>query len=94
MLVILIYFMYVNIMEPLLRQIQLYFFKDRSMIFWPMNTFEDLFPLPLYRLPDTWIEESFGFNALQSTGEAIAFSTGYIFLFTGLAWYFFNKKDI
>lgn len=94
MLVILNYFMYVNILEPLLRQVQFFFFKDRSMIFWPMNTFEDLFPLPFYRLPDTWIEESFGFSALQSTWEAIGFSSVYIVLFISLSWYFFNKKDV
>lgn len=94
MLVILVFIMYVHIMEPILRQVQLYFFKSRAMIFWPMNTFEDLFPLPLYKLPDTWIEEEFGFKALQTVPEAIGLSSVYILIFLGLGWYMFDKKDV
>ncbi|MFZ1705749.1 MAG: ABC transporter permease [Saprospiraceae bacterium] len=94
MLAILLYFMYLNMLEPIFMQVQLYFFKSRSMIFWPMNTFEDLFPLPLYRLPDTWLKEEFGFNALQSNMEAIVFSSIYITIFIGAGWYLFKKRDI
>ncbi|MBK7525771.1 MAG: ABC transporter permease subunit [Saprospiraceae bacterium] len=93
MLAILAYFAYIHLLEVILRQIQLYFIKSRSMIFWPMNTFEDLFPLPFYRLPDTWLEESLGFKPLQTTGESILFSTIYTFIFIGLSWYFFRKRD-
>lgn len=94
MLVILLYFTYVNMLEPILRQVQLYFFKSRSMIFWPMNTFEDLFPLPLYRLPSTWIETSFGFKPLQTLFESVTFSIIYCLIFIVFSWFWYQKKDV
>lgn len=94
MLVILLYFTYVNMLEPILRQVQLYFFKSRSMIFWPMNTLEDLFPLPLYRLPSTWIENAFGFKPLQTLFESITFSFVYCVIFITISWLWYRKKDI
>jgi ABC-2 type transport system permease protein len=93
MLAILSYFAYIHMIEVILRQVQFYFIKSRAMIFWPMNTFEDLFPLPLYKLPDSWLEESLGFKPLQTIGESILFSLLYIIIFIGSSWYLFKKRD-
>ncbi|MBK9256898.1 MAG: ABC transporter permease subunit [Saprospiraceae bacterium] len=93
-LTILTYFLYMMMLEGVFRMVYGYFFKHRSMNFWPMNSIEDLMPFPLYRLPDYYINKEWDFKLLLSYGEATGMTIFYIILFLGLAWNSFRKKDI
>ena len=45
-LAILVYFSYIMFIEPVIRAIHLYYFNNRSTLFYPMNVVEDLMPNP------------------------------------------------
>ncbi|HMP31954.1 MAG TPA: hypothetical protein PKD85_20285, partial [Saprospiraceae bacterium] len=52
-----VYFGYVFIFEFLVRMLHLYYFKHRSILFYPINSIEDIMPNPLFKLPDFWMEK-------------------------------------
>ncbi|MFN8318515.1 MAG: ABC transporter permease subunit [Saprospiraceae bacterium] len=93
-LAILVYFSYIMFIEPVIRAIHLYYFNNRSTLFYPMNVVEDLMPNPFFKLPDVWLEKEWGFKILLSHTEALGFSALYIALFISLSWWIFMKKDI
>ena len=94
-LALLFYFSYIMMLEPILRwAIHFNITKDRGMLFWPMNSFEDLMPLPLYKLSESAIKTNTDINLLLSYTEAGIASMVYIAIFISLAYRNFMSKDI
>lgn len=89
-----IYFGYVFIFEFLIRMIHLYYFKHRSILFYPINSMEDVMPNPLYKLPDFWMEKSWGFKPLLTYEEATISTIIYTIIIVWLSWFIFKKRDI
>lgn len=93
-LAILTYFLWVMMLESIFKVIHVYFFRNRSANFWPMNATEDLMPFPIFKLPDYYINKEWGFKILLSYPEAAVVSIIYSALFIALAWWSFSKRDI
>ena len=93
-LAILTYFLWVMMLESILKIIHVYFFRNRSANFWPMNATEDLMPFPIFKLPDYYINKEWGFKILLSYPEAAVVTLIYSALFVGLAWLSFGRRDI
>jgi ABC-2 type transport system permease protein len=88
------YFGYIFIFEFILRMIHLYFFKHRSMLFWPTNIIEDLMPNPLYKLPGMFMEKEWGFDPMLSYVEALTGSVVVISLLVYGTWKIYRLRDI
>ena len=93
-LTLLFYFLYVMMLEPILMVIHVYFLKNSSRNYWPMNSFEDLMPFPLFKLPDYYINKEWDFNILLTNGQAMLASSIYIILFITIAYKSFLRKDV
>lgn len=94
-LALLFYFSYIMMLEPILRwAVHFNITKDRGMLFWPMNVFEDLMPLPLFKLSESAIKTNTDINLLLSYWEAVTVSPIYILAFVAIAYYNFVKKDL
>ena len=89
-----VYFGYVFIFEFLIRMVHLYYFKHRSILFYPANSIEDVMPNPLYKLPDFWMEKSWGFKPLLSYSEATLSTILYTVLLVWFGWVVFKKRDL
>lgn len=89
-----IYFGWVFVVEFLLRMLQLYYFKSRAILFWPINSIEDVMPNPLYSLPDMWMEKSWGFKPLLTHVEASLMAVFYTGLLISLAWFTYRNKSL
>jgi ABC-2 type transport system permease protein len=94
MLSLLTYFMYIMMLEPILMLVHVYYFKNSSRNYWPMNSIEDNFPFPLFKLPDYFVNHEWDFNILLPYSHAMGMSLIYSAIFIGLAWYSFMKRDI
>ena len=88
------YFMYANIIETILMAVHMYYFKHESRNFWPMNSIEDLMPLPLYRMSDYFVKKQFDFNIVLSYPVAFGMTTLYTTIFLFLAYRNFIRRDI
>lgn len=94
-LALLFYFSYIIMLEPIFRWIVHYnITKDRGMLFWPINAFEDLMPMPLLKLSESAIKTNTDINLLLSYREAATVSLVYIMVFVAIAYYNFVKKDL
>lgn len=93
-LTILFYFLYVMMLEPIFMLIHVYYFKNSSRNYWPINSMEDLMPFPLFKLPDYFVNKEWDFNLLLPYTHAMGMTVLYSTLFIGLAYYRFMKKDI
>lgn len=91
---VIFYFGYVFVIEFIFRMIQLYFFRNKAILFWPENSIEDLVPNPLYKLPSFWMEKEWGFSPVLSSWESIITSSFYITMMLLLAWRLFKRRDI
>lgn len=91
---IIFYFGYVFVLEFILRMTQYYFFRNRSMLFWPQNVIEDLVPNPFFKLPSFWMEKEWGFSPLLTSGESLLFGLIYTPAIIYLTWLIFKKRDI
>lgn len=94
MLAILFYFLYIMILEPIIMTIHVYYFTNSSRNYYPMNSFEDLMPLPLFKIPDFFSKKEWDFSLLLSPNTAILMSVLYITIFLSVAYYSFQKRDI
>jgi hypothetical protein len=88
------YFGYIFIFEFLVRMLHLYYFKHRSILFYPINSIEDIMPNPLFKLPDFWMEKAWGFKPLLTYGEASISALIYSIVIVYLTWVIFKKRDI
>lgn len=93
-LTLLLYFLYVMMLEPIFMAVHVYYFKNSSRNFWPMNSIEDLMPFPLYKLPDYYINKEWNFNLLLPYTTAMAMTILYSSLFIYIAYRSFMKRDI
>jgi ABC-2 type transport system permease protein len=93
-LTILVYFFYILMLEPLVMALHVYYIRNASRNFYPMNVFEDLHPLPLFRLPDFFVKNEWKFSLLLSDSQAIFSSTIYISIFLGISYWLFMRRDV
>ncbi|MBL0025736.1 MAG: hypothetical protein IPO98_12405 [Saprospiraceae bacterium] len=93
-LTILFYFLYVMMLEPIFMLIHVYYFKNSSRNYWPMNSIEDLMPFPLFKVPDYFVNKEWNFNILLPYSHAMFMATLYSCLFIFLAYRSFMKRDI
>jgi ABC-type transport system involved in multi-copper enzyme maturation permease subunit len=93
-LTILVYFLYVMMLEPIFMLIHVYYFKNESRNYWPMNSIEDLMPFPLFKMPDYFVKNEWNFSILLPYSHAIGMSLLYSALFIGVAHYTFMKRDV
>ncbi len=94
-LAIFLYYVYVISIEPSLRGLSSYFLDigDWSKYF-PMNIIEDLMPMPLYKLAGYLEMQREKADILIDYPIAMGLSTIFIFIFLGLAWLSFRKRDL
>lgn len=93
-LTILFYFLYVMMLEPIFMVIHVYYFKNSSRNYWPMNSIEDLMPFPLFKIPDYYMNKQWDFNILLPYSNAIVMTLIYTSIFTFIAYKSFMKRDI
>jgi ABC-type transport system involved in multi-copper enzyme maturation permease subunit len=89
------YISYIIFIEPLIKwNIHFRLFKNASVNYWPMNTIEDLTPLPLFRYVENIPRQDLDFAFLMPYSHAMLFSTIYILIFIAIAYRSFLKRDI
>jgi len=88
-----LYITYIMVLESILRYTQLYFFKSRSMHFYPLNAIEDLIPIPFSEMAEGFIQKN-GFSLFLSPSEAIIASLIYIVLFLFLSYKWLQRIDL
>ncbi|MEZ4959604.1 MAG: hypothetical protein R2830_07295 [Saprospiraceae bacterium] len=84
---------YSMFLEPVLRYTQLYFWKNQSMNFYPLNVFEDLCPFPFTRQADFFLKEN-GFYLFLTPAQAVIASTIYIAIFLFLSFRKLKTSDL
>ncbi len=93
------YFSYVIIGEPILRYgvHQKIFGVSDYMNYYPLNAIEDVVPMPfpdnMLKGPMEQAQES-GLTFFLSISDAVIFSSIYTFIFLGLAYWIFKKRDL
>ena len=94
-LALIVYLMYNIALEPLIRYgIHMrYFDKGKSIHFYPMNSMEDLVPVPFLDMIEDFIEEN-NFTFLLEPNEAIITASIYTGLFFFLSYYLLQKRDL
>lgn len=92
------YFSYSIIGEQILRYgVHRKFFNNDFMNYYPLNSMEDLMPIPL---PDKAIDgaleqaEKLGYSFFLPMTDAIVLSSVYTLIFLGLAFWIFKKRDL
>jgi len=93
-LAIIVFMLYMLILEPILMALYVYQFKNVGRNYFPMNSIEDLMPFPLYRLPDYFITQEWNFSILLSYNQAMIMTTFYSLLFITMSYFLFLKRDI
>ena len=93
-LAIFTYFAYMTILEPIFMAIHVYYFKNESRNYWPMNSVEDLMPLPLYKFSDYFIKKQWDFNIVLPYNVALMMTVLYISIAIILMYRNFSKRDI
>jgi len=88
------YLLYVMILEAILRYgVHFKFFKNRSIHFYPMNSVEDLVPIPFADQADQFLEEN-NFSLLLNPTEATITASVYIIILLGLSYWLLMKRDL
>jgi ABC-type transport system involved in multi-copper enzyme maturation permease subunit len=93
-LAIIVYMLYMLVLEPLMMAIYVYQFKNSGRNYFPMNAIEDLMPFPLYKMPDYFINKEWDFSILLSQQQAMLMAVIYITFFTVISYALFMKRDI
>ena len=93
-LTLIVYLLTMLVIEPVIRLIIVFKYLTKAPNYAPLNTIEDLFPLPLMRIPEFFAENELKFKYLLDQPIAMALSMVYLVTFYVLAWYIFKKKDI
>ncbi len=84
---------YAFFLEPVLRGVHLYFFKNETMHYFPLNAMEDLCPIPFSEIAEDFTREN-GFALFVNPGLAIALTLGYILLFGWLSYRKLTRSDL
>jgi ABC-2 type transport system permease protein len=93
-LAILIYFCYILFLEQILRGVHLYYFKNKSVLYYPINIIEDLMPNPMFRAPDNWLSKDIGFKILLPYWQSGLLTILLTALFLGLSYRIVTKRDL
>ncbi len=88
------YFAYIFVFEQIIRGIHLYYFKHRSVIFYPANIIEDLMPNPMFKAPDSFFAKDLGFKFLVSSTESTILTIVLVLLFTWITYRLLKTKDL
>jgi ABC-2 type transport system permease protein len=88
------YLAYIMAIETIIRGIHLYYYKDRSVLFYPANIIEDLMPNPFLIAPDTFMSRDVGFKVILSNVEAVGLSSLLIAIFLFITYRLITKKDL
>ncbi|MEE9373291.1 MAG: ABC transporter permease subunit [Saprospiraceae bacterium] len=94
---IMLYLSYVILIELILRwglHGKMFGLKNKSINFYPANSFEDLMPNPLFKYAEAIPMNDIDFDFLLTYQEATFTSIIYILIFFSLSYFFFLKKDI
>jgi ABC-2 type transport system permease protein len=94
MLSMFVYLAYIMVIEQILRGIHLYYFKNRSVLFYPANIIEDLMPNPLFTAGDNFFNKDLGFHILLEHYEAVGISTLLIVVFGWASYRLILNKDL
>jgi hypothetical protein len=89
-----IYLAYVMVLEQILRGIHLYYFKQRSVLFYPTNIIEDLMPNPLFTASDNFFNNDLGFHIVLEQYEAVGCTLILIILFSWASYKLVMNKDL
>jgi ABC-type transport system involved in multi-copper enzyme maturation permease subunit len=93
-LAIFLYLSYIVFLEPLLRWgVHWRLFEHSSMKYYPMNAFEDLMPMPFYKVIENFNPVT-EFNLLMNYQEAAIVSVISVIVFIFLAYRFLLKRDM
>ena len=88
-----LFFAYGVFLEQILRGIHLYYTEHRSCLFYPVNSMEDLTPIPFPDMANEMIKEM-DFNPFLSPTEASITASIYIALFLFGAYQLMMKRDL
>ncbi len=89
-----VYLGYTMVAEPFLRWVvHLYFFKNTSMSFYPLNAMEDLAPIPVIAFADDLLKEN-GFRILLTPVEAASATIIYTSLFLFFSYKRLKNSDL
>ena len=89
-----LYFGFALIFEPIIKGALLYFFKNSSMNYLPLNTIEDLMCFPLYRTSSDFLKTDTGVSIVNDFPTTITLSVVYTLIFIGLSWWKFSNSDV
>lgn len=93
-LTLFLYLAYVMFIELILRwMVHMNIVSNKSMHFYPMNSVEDLVPIPISDMAKSFMSEN-NFDFFLSPTEAVISSCVYISLFLGICYYFLMRKDL
>ena len=84
---------YAFFLEPVLRGIHLYYIKNESMHYFPLNVFEDLCPIPFAEIAEEFTKEN-GFSLFVAPNIAIPLSLIYILIFGWLSYKRLTQSDL
>ncbi|MEO1258172.1 MAG: hypothetical protein AAFZ15_05220 [Bacteroidota bacterium] len=84
---------YAFFLEPVLRGLHLYLFKNESMHFFPLNAIEDLCPIPIAKVAEELTDEM-GFSMFLDAKMAVALAIIYILLFGWLSFRRLTRSDL
>jgi len=89
-----VYLTYAMFLEPVLRwALHLRLLKNKSMNFYPLNSFEDLCPVPFTQQAESFLKEN-DFTMFLSPLEAVVSSCVYIALFIFIAYKRLENSDL
>lgn len=88
------YFTYALVLEPIIKGILLYFFKNEAMNYLPLNTIEDLMAFPLLRTSKDFIKTQADVTVVHDFSTAIVLSIVFMAIFIYLAWLKFRSSDV
>lgn len=89
-----VYLTYTFVLEPVVRwALHFRLFKDKSMLFYPLNAFEDLCPLPFFDEASAFLKQN-NFELFLSPTESVVASVLYIALFLWLSYRKLERSDL
>lgn len=99
---IFLYFVYVMMIDTLLKYAlvaliatdYLSFIPMSFVNYLPINIIEDAFPLPIMKTGKSFISSEFPYNPFTTSSEFFTGTIIYIIIFLGLSWRSFMKRDI
>ena len=89
-----VFLTYAMFLEPVIRYaLHLRYIANKSMHFYPLNSFEDLCPLPFVKMAEGFVKEN-NFSWFLTPFEAVTASTIYIVLFLFIAYKRLENSDL